>query len=269
MNAVAAFGNSRPNKRYIIIEIDVDDPRLTPAPSHLQRPFDATRVERLASDFKADKLGVIIVSSRDGKLYVLDGQTRVGAARKVKWHGKLNAIVWTGLTVEEEADMFITHNDSKAVSAFDKFRVRVTRADSVPVAISDILREHGWTLMTGTHDGSFAAVVAAEKIATRWGLPLFVKVIRTVTNAWGHKSAGVNGTVIQGIAEFYAFYGEKASEDRTTKNLEKVRPTTLLSESKVVSVAYGKPRAFGVAALIQRTYNKGLATKNHLPDFIA
>ena len=77
-------------------------------------------VAKIAAAWDDKKCGSITVSFRDGKFYVIDGQHRVAAA---KLAGRINifSMILTGLSREDEINMFVNQNQNcKIVSAYDK-----------------------------------------------------------------------------------------------------------------------------------------------------
>ena len=79
-----------------------------------QRTVDEKAVRKLAENWNPRYLDPVTVSYRDGKYNVIDGQHRIAAMRRMKESGKLKfdadvkvlCIVHTGLTYQEEAELF-------------------------------------------------------------------------------------------------------------------------------------------------------------------
>ena len=72
-----------------------------------QRPVDEKEVNRLIREWDDRLLDPLVVSFRDGKFNVVDGQHRVAAMRKMNG-GKevmVPCIIYSGLTYEQEADL--------------------------------------------------------------------------------------------------------------------------------------------------------------------
>jgi len=67
---------------------------------------DQRRVDKMASTFNPDALGVLILSERkDGALVCLDGMHRYLSARKAGHTDLMESKVFTGLTLAEEASL--------------------------------------------------------------------------------------------------------------------------------------------------------------------
>lgn len=70
---------------------------------------DILTIKQLIKEWNDDKCQFLLVSERDGRFYVIDGQHRMEAA-KAKGIKELPCMILTGLTKEEEARMFATQN---------------------------------------------------------------------------------------------------------------------------------------------------------------
>lgn len=202
----------------------------------VQRPLDSRRVNELAKSYNPERLGTVIISDReDGTKVVIDGQTRLAAKQKVGDDGLVHAQVYTGLTVEQEASMFLDYNNSKPVSAIDKFLVRVTEGDPVANDITQIAANHGWQVKPGSGDGHIQAVNALERAYTRGGGagPVVVdRLLDAITQAWGHDKAGANASLISGLAELILRYHHNVIQDKLIRELQATTPRTLLGRAR-------------------------------------
>ena len=210
------------------------DPATLITDLRVQRPLDTRRVEELAKSYNPDRVGTIIVSERpDGSRVVIDGQTRLAAKRKVGANGPVHAQVYTGLTIEQEASMFLDYNNSKPVSAIDKFLVRVTEGDPVANEITSVLSNHGWQVRKGGGHGTIQAVNALERAYTRGRSPLIVdRIIDAITQAWGHDFAGTNASLIGGLAEIILRYGDNVDQQKLIREMQATTPRTLLGRAR-------------------------------------
>lgn len=211
----------------------------------VQRPLDLTRVAEIAANFNIDRMGTIIVSKRsDGTQVILDGQTRIAAKKKAGISGNVHAQIYSGLTLENEASMFLAYNNSKPVQAIDKFLVRVTEGDPTANAITSILSAHGWRVHQSSSDGCIASVVALERAYTRGGANgerVINSLMTVITKGWGYDSAGTNASLVGGISELFLRYGDKVDQQKLIREMQNNLPRIVLGrargmkESKVFS----------------------------------
>lgn len=98
-----------------------------------QRPVSEKEIDALVSEWDDDKCDFLLVSYRDDKFYIIDGQHRYTAA-KYKGIKELPCIILTGLTEQKEALIFSRQNRNvKKLTVFDKYRANIINGDaSIP-----------------------------------------------------------------------------------------------------------------------------------------
>lgn len=90
-----------------------------------QRPVNPREVERLIREWDGRLLEPVVVSFRDGKFYVVDGQHRIAAMRKMNGGNgvMVNCKVYSGLTYEQEAGLcYKLDKAKKRLSMFSLMR---------------------------------------------------------------------------------------------------------------------------------------------------
>lgn len=238
----------------------------------VQRPLDLARVAEIAPQFDANKVGTIVVSQRrDGTKIVLDGQTRTAAKAQAGSAGDVHAQIFTGLTLEDEAAMFLGYNNTKVVSALDKFLVRVTEGDHVAVEINRIVRHHGWQVVKGGGNGSVQAVAALEKAYMKAGAngsQLLDVVMATLTKAWGREFAAGNASLIGGLAEIFNRYGDAIDTAKLIRELQSTTPRVLLGRARGMkeSGVFSDPLPVIVGRIAHVMHNNKKST-NKLADW--
>jgi hypothetical protein len=178
-----------------LMEISADKLSIDP---RVQRVVDPRRVAKLAANWDDLMVGVITVSHRKPRLIdeedafvILDGQTRWNALKVVCGQGTttctMMAQVHSGLTLKEEAKIFLQHNDRKGVTPLDTFRIALVAGEEWAESIQEIAARYRWAV-AGTGDGSqrtFNAIAAAKKLYL----------------------SGVCGESLNGIGGLYANHG--------------------------------------------------------------
>lgn len=200
-------------------EIGADQLSVDP---RVQRQVDPRRVAKLANEWSDLYVGTITVSHRTSALplpdgsaaldeyVILDGQTRWEALKQVC--GKdtttcsLMAEVFTGLTLSEEASMFLRLNFRKGVTPLDTFRIALVAGEEWAEKIHEIAGRYRWAV-AGTGDGKkrpFQAIGAAKKIflADETGRVLD-KVFSVIDAAWPKERDGVCSETLNGIGGLY------------------------------------------------------------------
>lgn len=240
------------------------DPRVNTRPVY--GPWVAQRKDR----FDVNKLGVPIVSERtDGTRVWLDGQNRGALLALVGWGDQLiDCKVFRGLTVRQEAELFLGHNDNRRVGAIYRFLARVTAGEVEAVAISDIVRGAGWRIGDQNGPDTITAVAALEKVfqgdqrdpvegvAPGWALQ---RTLSTVTDAWGFKSDTANGEIIKGIGALYNRYLDGIETVVLIKKLATypAGPAGLLGDARGRRQYQGGSVSGCVSESIVELYNRG------------
>ncbi|MET9554521.1 DUF6551 family protein [Streptomyces sp. NPDC006645] len=169
------------------------------------RPVDRSWVaRRLREGFDEKRLGVPTVSARpDGTFVWLDGQNR-GALCMAANRGdlKISMKVFRGLTLAEEAELFLGLNDNRRVAPIYKFLAEVTAGRPEALRITRIATENGWTVSDAGGPSNIAAVAALSTIyrsTTPPGTTLRT-VLSILTQAWGHTPEAVSAHLLHGMA---------------------------------------------------------------------
>lgn len=187
----------------------------------VQRQPDPSRVRKLAKNWDSKMVGVLTVSHRlpgtneggDGtvaleEFVILDGQTRWEAAKEAGIL-TLRAEIFEDLTEADEARIFLLHNDRKAVTPRDRFRLAVVALDETALTIRDIAAKHGWYVQGVTPEDAtgmraFSAVGAVEKIYVLDNGRALRKTFDVIDRAWGRKRDAVSSETLYGIGLLFA-----------------------------------------------------------------
>jgi len=225
----------------------------------VQRDAKPVKIETFSKKFDPMKLGTIIVAQRsEGGHWVIDGQHRSMAAQRAGYDGKIPAIVYSGLSLADEAEMFLAHNaDSTNVNAVDNFKAAVTAGRPAEKECSEILSARGWRVRSGGMTGCLSAIQSVLKVHNEGGAAVIGRTIDAITNAWGHQVAGVNSSVVGGMGLVFAERGDDIEDKSLSAALEKVTPEMLLAQGRARKDALGGGVRTHVADAILTHYNKG------------
>jgi hypothetical protein len=229
--------NTTPEVRNVPANLLTVDPQVQRAP-------DPARVKRIAENWDDMMAGVLTVSHRralvmpspgnvevDEEFVVLDGQTRLEAFRLVcNDDGDttlcLPCQVFTSLTRQEEASIFLQHNDRRAVTPRDRYRLALVAREEWALDIRDIAARVGWFAQgspkPGSHHTSFSAIGAAEKIYRMDEGVSLRRVFNTVDSAWQRPSGAVCIETLYGLGTLFARYGEEVDSRSLVLKLSKI-----------------------------------------------
>lgn len=228
------------------------------------------KVEKIFSEFNDDALGVIFVSRRkDRGLYIIDGWHRTEAAKRKDSEYPLTCHVFEGLTLVQEAEMFLDLNFSTQPSLLEKFKVRLSAEDPDSVTIDQITRNRGWKVDPQPGSGSIQAIGALYRIhemskRIEADPHLLDVVLLIVSRAWGDDREGAQAVILEGLARVVAKHGTK--EGVVPRLYEQLRNRSggvkaLHTEAQQIAKMRRGRVTTAVAELIIETYNKSARSR--------
>lgn len=232
-----------------------------------QRELNEAWVDRLASEMRLEDLGYPTVSLRDGIHYIIDGQHRVEALRKLGFgNERIECWTYAGLTEEQEADKFLVLNNKLTIGTMDRFLVAVTAGREIESDIERIVRAHGLTISNQRTPGAIGAVGTLRRIYTRGGA---VTLARTLEVAWqSYGDPGLVAPVLDGIGLLCQRYNGQLDKDAAIVKLGAAAggANALLNRAERERSRTGAPLAHCVAAMATETINTGKGGKK-LPSW--
>jgi hypothetical protein len=260
--AEAAGLHARGVQDWVPVDALFSDPRY-------QRPLDQRHIDRMAAEFNPDALGVIYVSDRgNGTIAVMDGFHRVAVMRQLGWDDqKMPALVFTGLSVQEEAEIFTAMNkDRRQPSRIHLFRAQVAAGDKHAVALNEVLVECGVKVIAGPAPRHLQAVGAVQKVIEIAGADIVRRAVKIATTAWSQHDDALAGPLLSGLA--LLIYAEADIDDKAMiRRLEDHTPGMIMNKAKVtkeVNPDLHQPAA--VATVLTTLYNQRRRT-GRLPSF--
>jgi hypothetical protein len=229
-----------------------------------QRPLNRAKVREIVAEFKPSSLGTIHVSQRDdGSMWIVDGQTRVAAVQtKFTTPQTCRCLVYTGLSLAEEAELFYQLNSGKQVTQVYRFRARVLAGEAVASDIVAIAGKHG--LSVGKGNG-LACVRALETIykglgkGSRVGPQNLDYVLGIAVAAYGHGNMP-DSQVLMGVALLTERYWGAVDDARLVKKIANYPGghAGLLGAARGRSPSSGGRIFTAVAEILLERYNAGL-----------
>lgn len=207
---------NKPKIRKVRPDDVTTDPRV-------QRPLDAKRVEAIVSKFRPEGLGVLTASARaDGTMIWLDGQHRSAALKELGLGSRhIDASVYEGLSLVQEAELFRILNDSKRLTPQDLFRVALTEGDPIAVGADKVLRVYGWTSEPGK-------VNTCNSVSTLYNCyerdeRAVKRALEVLSGSWGATRVSVQSSLLKGAWMFMTRYGDpfQVEVDRLRDTLAK------------------------------------------------
>lgn len=234
----------------------------------IQRPLDEMRVQRIAECFRWEAFGIPVVSRRsDLTEIILDGQHRVAAARAAGFGNTgIKVLVYTGLTRQQEAEIFRLLNNTKALTALDKFLVALVEREPTAVEMNRLIEAYGMKVVR-SGDRAFKAVVAARKVFETEPAA-FARTLDVCTSAWGATAMAVDSRLITGVGLVTVRYGSLIDVRRATTRLAKYAggAAGVIGAARGLAHLRSMPIGDAVADIVVQTYN-GQSKTGRVPEW--
>lgn len=198
-----------------------------------QSPVKEAQVKKIVRDFEPNKLHTIVVNRRDnGLFYVIDGQHRVEALKRLGILS-IEAAIHNGLTVEQEAEMYLGINDrpTKTPNSKGKSALRFNDPEAVEIdkTVSNVGLQIDYDKQNNTL-GYIHAYQALKTVNKKYG-PTHLEIVLTVIRkSFGAESRNFQGFIIQGFSKFIETYNDEINLSELVNRLEVLQLDGLLTE---------------------------------------
>ena len=204
-----------------------------------QRPVLDRDVDKLVREWDPRLLTPLVVSYRDGRYYLVDGQHRVCGSRK-KNNGKdvdMLCQVYYGLTYEDEAELYYKLDQAKGhlrLSHATKALVE-SGSNAEVVEIKRLLENAGfiWALDKSSREPfeieATRAVINAYRLL---GGAAFSRMLELLAKAWRGTPTSLNASILSGMALFLKTYETEVDDNVFINRLSAVDPEEIIRRGK-------------------------------------
>ena len=204
-----------------------------------QRPVRDRKVNKLIREWDESLLDPVTVSLRDGKLYLVDGQNRVAAMRRMNGGKDLMVTcrMHYGLTYEAEAELCwkLDHAKSRLTLAQSLTTLKESGTDAEVSTILRLMDDNGfkWALdkmVPGEYEIRAArAVLSAYRLL---GQDAFDRLLRLLAGAWHGAPCSLKGGFISGLALFVKTYETELVDRTAIKRLANIDPEEVVRRGR-------------------------------------
>ena len=223
-----------------------------------QRPVEQKNVDKLIHDWNSRELHPIVVSFRDGKFNVVDGQNRIAAMRQMAGGGDVivPCIIHTGMTYEEEADMYARLDTNKTPLTPRQHTKAVVEAGSDPkiTEINRLLEDGGFTWALVEKTGEPYEIAAVRTLINAYqllGSDGFARMLGLLAGTWHGTPNSLKAAILSGMALFVKTYGLELSDQTFIRSMSAVGPEQILRQGRIDNNA-----ALRYARIIWANYNE-------------
>lgn len=246
--------------------ISVNDLEIDPQVQRFR--YNPRKVEHIVKNFNEAAFGLITVSRRNAvTLVIVDGWHRWEAKRRVSDStGEVLCRVFDGLSLAEEAQMFLDLNPGNQPTALDRYRMRLLTDDPDTVAIDAAIHAYGYSVHPQKGVNHLQCVNALHRIQnlTKAGgeatADLLKHTMLVVSRAWPGAGESGAAVLLEGTAAVINEYREKLNLDRLIAQLRDYAggPAQLVSNAQQLTRVTGARVPMSVADILVKQYNLNL-----------
>jgi len=234
-----------------------------------QRGVSLVKVRNIVSHFNPNAVGLLLLSYRDDRYWIVDGQHRLMALLKLgatKWKCE----VFVDLNYQQEARMFRDRNTSKKPTPANRFVADLEANDPRAIAIKNIVESEGYNISFNQKNGNYAiaAISSLEQIHENYGGQMLRRVLKVIKKTWNGEKDSLREFFILGFAEFFKRYTNEFDEDALIKKLSITPLYAITRKTMDNSRIFKELPRISFARTVVDVYNKGRRTR-HLENKFA
>ena len=209
----------------------------------------------------------VIVSFRDGKFNVVDGQHHIEAMRKMAG-GKdviVPCIIHTGMTYQEEADMYAALDTDKTPLTPRQYTKALLEAgsDARIIEIKRLVEEGGFIWALDEPTGLPFEIAPTRALINAYRLlggTAFTRMLALMAGAWKGTPHSLRASMISGMALFLKTYETEVCDRSFIRSLSAISPDEIIRQGRVESSA-----SLRLARVIWENYNAQQSSAPVLP----
>ena len=229
-----------------------------------QRKVEKRIVNKLVREWNPVMLTPLVVSHREGRYYLIDGQHRVAAMRRIYGGDvKTDCVVHEGLTYQQEAELYIRFDSSiKRITKRQSVNAMLeSRNDTRPQIIKELLKQAGfhWALK-GRNPANYYINVTSTlfRVYDLLGPEGFRRLFTMLSGTWKGVPTSITARMISGTALFLKTYMEDLDDYVFTLRLSTHNPGDILRMAQESGGPGNTPTR--IAHVLLDLYNKGCRT---------
>ncbi len=205
-----------------------------------QRPVKERVVDRLVREWDPRLLTPLVVSYRDGRYNLVDGQHRACGARKRNGGKDVMMVcqVYTDLTYEQEAELYYLLDRSKGHLRLSHATKALLESGSNAevMEIMRLLEEAGFTWALDKSTGKHFEIEATRTIINAYRLlggATFSRMLLLIAKTWHGVPNSLKASILSGMALFLKTYETELEDSTFIKRLSSVDPEEIIRRGKV------------------------------------
>lgn len=235
-----------------------------------QRQVNEKEVDRLIQEWDDRLLDPIIVSFRDGRFYVVDGQHRISAMRKMNGGREVMVVckVCSGLTYEQEADLCFKLDKAKRRLSLSQSTNALAESgtDAEVAEIRRLVELAGFHWALGKKSGREYEIIATRAIFNSYRLlggPDFSRMLGLLSHTWRGNPRSLTAALLSGMALFLKTYGTELDDNHFIRRLSVIDPDEIIRRGRLDYSTSNNSLRY--ARVLLEKYNGTRRTNKQLP----
>ena len=204
-----------------------------------QRPIKEAEVNRLVREWDARLLTPLVVSYRDGRYYIVDGQHRACALR-LKNDGKDTVAlcqVYRGLTYEQEAELYYKLDRAKGHLRLPYATKALLESGSDPelTEVNRLLNDAGFIWALDKPSGKDFEIESTRTVINAYRLlggTAFSRMLLLLARTWHGAPASLKSSILSGMALFVKTYETELNDATFINRMSAVAPDEIIRRGK-------------------------------------
>lgn len=245
--------------------------RLMRRPAFLQKEFREARAEQIAANFELNGLGRLVVNHRDGVFFIIDGCHRHYALLQNGFgEYDIECEVYTDLTDEQMAQVFLLHSKRRVMSPFEKFNVNCEASTPRECDVRRLVESNNLKVARAKEVGCVSAVSALLRVYDGCGGVVLGMMLRTLNSAFAGDPASFDGQLMEALGLVFNRYNGRTNEKELTARLSQAQHGVrgILRRAEAQRDKTGHQKVQCIAAVVVDLYNRGTKrTSERLPSW--
>ena len=238
----------------------------------IENPESQALIAQIAMGWHWGRAQLLTVSRRDGRLFVVDGQHRLAAAKLRGDIQQLPCLVEEFADVAEEAALFNDLNDRRRpVSALDKFRAAVVAGDPDCIAIGAAMERAGLVLAPHTNPlfwdpGQLANIGGIRSAWKSHGAAATELALTVLADAFKGQVLSYAGTIFPGLVAVCAGDGAGVIGDAALSRLIAALGARTQEDWRKAALSEMAASGDGRVAAMTNVLRRAMSTGSPLPS---
>ena len=205
-----------------------------------QRTVKQQRVDEIVREWNDRKLTPVVVSFRDGKFNVVDGQNRIAAMRQMAGGGDVivPCMIYTGMTYEQEAELYAKLDKGKRPLTPRQHTKALVESgsDARIMEIKCLVEDVGFVWALGEPTGEpfeIAPIRALINAHQLLGGEAFARMLSLLAGAWQGAPNSLKASMLSGMALFVKTYEAELSDRAFIRRMSIVGPEEIIRLGRI------------------------------------